>query len=162
MLAVCSLAAVLTRRRPVLIISRILLMSSFRRQSQSVTDQCGTGDRFETIEGKMEGKGFPNLRPRSHSNYLVLFYYILWLVLVLYWYLLLPCCCPVLILVGLFSSSFREFFGKITGFPIPGFTPEGIIFFRKNSAEFARVLRGTYAGLARYLRGSCAGLTRYL
>ena len=54
--------------------------------------------------------------------------------------------------LGLFSGSFREFFGKITGFPIPGFTPEGIIFFRKNSAE----LRGSCAGCARYLRGSFA------
>ena len=38
--------------------------------------------------------------------------------------------------LAFYSGSFRELFGKIKGFPIPGLAPEGIIFLRKNSAEF--------------------------
>ena len=53
-------------------------------------------------------------------------------------------------LIALFSGSFREFFGKIKGFPFPGLVAEGIICFRKNSAEFARYFRGFYAGNSRY------------
>ena len=38
------------------------------------------------------------------------------------------------IIFAFYSGSFREFFGKIKGFPFP-VTPEGIIL-RRNSAEF--------------------------
>ena len=37
--------------------------------------------------------------------------------------------------IAFYSGSFRELFGKIKGFPIPGLAPEGIIFLRKNSGE---------------------------
>ena len=38
--------------------------------------------------------------------------------------------------IAFYSGSFREFFGKIKGFPFPGLAPEGMIFLQKNSAEF--------------------------
>ena len=53
------------------------------------------------------------------------------------------------ILVAFYSGSFREFFGKIKGFPFPGLATEGIIILRKKF----RGIRGSCAGLARCLRG---------
>ena len=40
-----------------------------------------------------------------------------------------------LIALAFYSGSFHEFFRKIKGFPIPGLTPEKIIFLQKNSGE---------------------------
>ena len=42
----------------------------------------------------------------------------------------------------LFSGSFREFFGKIKGFPFPGLASEGLFFYGKKF----RGIRGSFRG----------------